>query len=441
MPYTQTTLAQYIAQIGTLMDDLGNVYWTPQEITYATYEALRVWGAYTNYWRQRGSFQAKPNDPSPWYDLSVKIPALRSRSYILNQMVQEMQYMLLENPSGVTGTGMSQQVSIGSILNAIQIARNRFVLDAHLPLSVHAGFASPPPQEGMVEFDQKTVFVHRVAWQDTVSGTWTNLWREDAWSIDKAFPQWTLNPGSPKVYSEAESAPLRLQIAPPPMTSGVAEALTVDSLTMSLGNPNTLFGVPDEWVHAIKYGALSYLLAGEGQIKDMTRAQYAEKRYQQAVDMAKDARSIIRLLANNVPLPIDSMMAIDAGFPYWRNANPAPPNVVGVLYDMVGIGPVDAPYGIAADVVRSAPLPGLNDPLQIGQEDLDHITDYVSHVLTFKCGGTDFTSTMGAYDSFMSAVGSRQGVNAAKIRYLEPLFGQPQREWQQRPDRIEVSNA
>lgn len=439
MPYTTTTLGQFVTQISEVMDDPGAVYWKSPQIVSTTYEALLAWGAYTNYWRERGSFSLDPTAPKPYYSLNEQLPTLRTRTWTLNQMVIDIQYMLLENPSGIAGTGMTGQVTIASILNAIKVTRNRFVLDTHLPLSVHDASASPPPPQGLVVFDQRSVFVHRASWKDADSGTWQTLWRQDEWAADHGTELWTITPGSPLQFSEASQSPLQLQLIPPAANDGLVETLDVYSLEMDLTNPSSTFDIPDEWVHAVKYGALSYILYGEGQIKDVLRAEYAEQRYQQAVQIAKEARSVIRLTCNGVPLVIDSLFAMDAGTPFWRNQS-GRPQMAGVLYDMIVVNPgmPDQAYGMTADVVRTAPLPALDEFMPIGSEDLDEFTDYVTHALTFQCGGTDFKSTFPAYDNFMSSVAGRKGINAAKIQYLTPLFGQPQKEWQQRPDRVEA---
>jgi hypothetical protein len=59
----------------------------------------------------------------------------------------------------------------------------------------------------------------------------------------------------------------------------------------------------------------------------------------------------------------------------------------------------------------------------------------------FKCGGQDFTSTFTSYDNFMATVGKQTNVNRVRIQYMTPILGQPQKEWQQRPDRLETSRA
>ena len=439
MPYTAIRLSDLVTQISTIVDDTTQVYWTVAEIQYAIWEALRVWGAYTNYWRSRGTFQVTPTDSSPFYYLPALLPTLRSQSWTLDQMTQEIQFMLLENPSGVAGTGMSGQVSIGTILTAIQRARNRFVLDTRLPLTYHPLLKSTMDAFGMLTIDSATVFIHRAGWVDNYSSLWYNLWRQDEWTVDKSNLDWTLNPTTPQSFSEAESAPLKIQLMPPPISDGVLDGLTVDSIQFASPNvPGQLFFIPDEWTHAVKYAALSDILTAGNQIKDDLRAQYAESRYKQAVAMALNAKSISRVLVNNTPVPLDTLQAIDAGYPYWRNQQ-QPPSIAASLYDFLVIPPVDQTYGVAVDLVQTAILPSSGDYIQLGQEDMDHIVEYAISVLMFKCGGNEFKSTLAGYDSFMKAVASRNEANAAKIQYLAATLGQPAKEWGVRPERVKLN--
>lgn len=437
MAYSTYTLGDLLTELGVLLDDQNALYWTTAEKTYAIQEFLRVWGAYTAYWRTRGTFNLTPG--TAFYNLSTVLPLLRTRTWTLNQLTQEVQFACLEAANGISGVGMSGQIGIDSILQSIQRARNKFVIDARFPYSYHSVLASPNA-DGLVGFPNTAVYVHRASWQDALSGTWTNLWREDSWAIDHNNPNWTLEAGIPQMYSESEEAPLELQLVPPPSAAGTLDAITVDSLLIDVTNANATFQLPDEWVHALKYAALQDLFSAESQNKDALRAQYAQMRYEQAMDFAKRARSIIRLLYQGRPLPIDSQFAIDAAQPFWRNQS-GPPNMAGVLYDFLVFNPgsPDLAYGIAADVVQSAPIPTApGDFIQIGPEDIPVLIDYVTHVLTFKCGGNEFRDSFAQYDSFLDAVAMRTGINRAKMRYLSPILGQPEKEQAQRPDRIDA---
>jgi len=136
------------------------------------------------------------------------------------------------------------------------------------------------------------------------------------------------------------------------------------------------------------------------------------------------------------------LASIDAGLPFWRN-QPQKPQVAGAIYDMIAFAPIpDQGYGFAADVVQSAPIPvNGRDSIPLGAEDIPKLIDYCTHVLTFKCGGQEFKDSFAQYDSFLSDAAKRGNINKAKIRYLQPLFGQPNKEQTQRPDRMETVGA
>ena len=332
MPYTQVTLSALIAQIQTLLNDgPPGVYYVQQEVQYAIYEALRVFGALTGNWRQRGIISIGPT--TPWYDLSVLLPALRPRVWTLNQVCRQMQYMLLENPSGIAGTGMSGQVSIGDILSAIQRARNAFVIDTKFPFTIHSSPDVSMTPDGLVTLPNTTIYLHRLAFQDATSGAWSNLWREDAWAADHNNQLWTVQAATPQCFSQSESSPLTAQLIPTPINTGNLEAVTVDSLEIDITNPNATFDIPDEWIYAVMYGALGAIFSA-GQTEDDLRAQYCMQRYQQFVDAARMAKSVIRMTLGGVPLPLDTLANMDAGFPYWRN-QPGKPQMASQLYDIL----------------------------------------------------------------------------------------------------------
>lgn len=444
-PYADVTLSQFITKVSTLMDDSAQMYWTVPEIQAVTYEALLYWGALTGYWRTRASFNAcqfsqqfsGPVWTSPYVDLSQQLPLLRARTYTLGQLTKEIQAALLEAANGVVGTGMSGQITVTAIIDAIQEARNLFVLDAHLPLAYHWPVANTS-QSGIITLPDTSVYVHRLAWQGA-GGQWTPLWRQDAWAEDYSSPNWPNQPGVPTAYSESELAPLMVQLVPPPQGVGTVEAFTVDSLTLAIAD-STPLALPNEWVHAVKYKALSILLSSASQLNDPLRAQYCQKRYEQYISLALNAISILRVLVNGVPTPLDSLSDYDAADPYWMNSTGSP-IAAACMYDWMTLVPaqLDQLYGVSVDITPSAPLPGLAGYMPVGTEDLPNIEKYVRHALTFKCGGKEFTSTLSEYDSYMHSVDGRKRINKAKIQYLEPLFGAGTREWQMRQDQAEAA--
>lgn len=420
-----------------MLDDPQENYWVRQEKYYAIWEAMFVWGAYTGHWRARDDFYLDPAKPDPYYDMSVLFPVYRPRNWTLGKLVEDIQYMSLENPGGVSGTGMSGQIGIQAILQSISKACNRFFVDACIPYSVNQSVPSPAPNSSIVNLPQNCVIVHRCMWQDTQTGTWYPLWRQDAWAQDRAFPNWTTNPDWPRVFSESEISPITLEVYPAPNNTGKLEAITVDSQEVDLSNSNQVLFLPNEWVHAIKYCALADLFSNESQCVDVVRATYAEARYKQALEMTKAARSIIRATAMNTPLPIDSMAAMDAGQMYWRNQS-GPPVVGSVLYDILVVSPMpDNSYPITVDMCITAPIPQSGaDFVNLGKEEIRAILFYAAHVLTFKCGGSEFQNTFDNYDDFMRSIENRNQITSAKILYLKSILGQAQKELSARPDKL-----
>lgn len=431
--YDQNTLGSLSDQLGVLMDDQNGLFWVTAEKHYAIWEALRTWGALTGNWRQRGVFNI--TSATPWYALNAELSALRTRTWTLNQVVTQMQYMILENPSGIAGTGMSGQIDIESILQAVKRARNQFVVDVNLPFTVHNTELTVTPTDGLVQLPNETIFLHRLSWRDITSGTWTNLWREDSWATDHSNPAWLTEPGSPVSFSQSQLSPLEAQLVPLPLNGGNLESVTVDSLQIDTSDADATFDIPDEWIHAVMYCAMADIFSS-GQLDDYVRFTYCTTRYGQAVDAARMARSIIRLQINGNVLPIDSLAAIDAGRPFWRNQSSRPASA-GVLYDLLAFANTpNTTYSVSADVVRSAPLPTSDIELvQIGPEDISEILNYAVNVLTFKCGGNEFLETMKGYDSFLAAAANRNKVLAVKARYMQPIFAQAQIEQLNRPDR------
>lgn len=431
MAFNQISLDNLSFQIGNSLDDQREIYWTRLEKYYAITEALRVWGAYTSYWRTRGSFNLTPN--VPYYDLSSKLPLLRPRTVTLQDMVQEIQYHCLEAPNGISGLNMSGQVQVSSIITAIARARNRFVIDSCLPLELIASSMGPPTPEGLCSVDEDIVYIHRAGWQDAFSQKWSNLWRQDEWAYDKTDPTWMTDPGEPQSFSEALNSPLNLQIYPPPNNQGNLELIAAKSITMDINNPASPLNFPDEWCHGIKYAALNDIF-DSGMIFDPVRAEYCETRYQQAVSGITNIKTVNRLIIGNNQVPIDSYAALDAGDIYWRNRYGSP-ETCGVMNDFLVIAPLpDKSYGASVDLVQSAPIPATGDAfIQIGQEELANLIDYCVNYLTLKCGGKNLQDTFGNYDSFMTKVDQRKANNDVKIMYLNALTNQPMKEEIDRP--------
>lgn len=428
--YSQYTISSLVAEIADLIDDPTFIQWKYAEIRYGVIEALRWWGALTGYWRARGSFSAVSG--TPWYDLSVQIPNLRPRTVTFNDIAQEMDYHLFEQPGGVSGTGLSGQFSNSSILQSIARARNRLVMDAGLPLTVNSLQAISGVVDGRFYVDESYAYLRHGYWKDAVSGAWSPMRPTDAWSQDAYSPLWTLNTGIPNAFSVSVTRPLEVQLYPIPANDGEIEwvsANTVQYDVDEIESDDTL-SLPDEFTPAVKYAALSDLLSMDGEGSDPQRADYAEKRYQQFVMVAREHRSAVRVQINNTPIGLSALSNLDSAFPRWRMSSGRPYNA-GCDLDLIALAPVaNSGFGVTCDVLQSAPIPASDTTqfLQIGREVIPVIIDYVQHYLSFKLAGTEFITSIPTYDTFTQEAKARNGIQSNWIKMMGPLYGVPGKE-------------
>ena len=428
MPYSQYTQASFTKELAQALSDPGHVYWSQDELNRALNEALLHWGAITSYWTTRATFQTAPG--VPFYDLSTQLAALRTRAYTYDNLTREIQYHLIEPSSGVAGTGMTDQFTIGQITSALARRRNQFVIDTRLPLTFTT-FPAPAPPVNLIPLDQSVALIARLAWIDATTGIVTPLRRSDSFAAQSFSPVWNLNPGKPYAYSQVEAMPGNIVLIPPPLASGSLH-LTYASTRVAAPSAGLSFAVPDEFALAIKYGALEEILGTTSQGYDPIRAKYCAERYSAAIDLAAFHRSLIQVRIGDVLLSLSTLAALDSGNPFWQTGT-GTPRIAACAYDLLAFTPVpSSAFSITCDVIQAAPLPALpTSYLQLGSEELAYLFDYCRHILQIKVGGVEFVQSMPLYDNFLKGATQRTKLITAKARYLTPLFSVPQQQEQQ----------
>jgi hypothetical protein len=423
LAYAQTTLDDLTNTIAQLMGDPSFVYWKQDEIYRSVSEALLFWGAMSSYWRDLGNFTTSTG--VGFYDVSAQLPTLRTRNYTLGQLTTEIQYHLLENPAGISGTNATIQFSISEITAALTRNRNKLLLDSQVPFTYANGLNTPPTPDGQCALDQTVALIERAAWLDGTSGKSYMLHRIDPWEADGLFPAWQTNPGNPVAYSTIETVPLGFQFVPPPASAGTLNLLYCATNTMAVAD-GTSFAYPDEYVHAIKYFSLYEALSTYDPGFDANRARYCLERYKQIVELSQQQHSVVRVLISGVQIPLDRLYNLDTLRPGWEDTS-GQPDAAACAFDELALANVpNGAYSVTVDVIRSAPLPTLGtDFIQVGKEELPYIIDYCRHVLSFKQGGQEFIATMPLYDNFVRGATQRNRFLKIKARYLTPLFSQP----------------
>lgn len=397
MAYALVTFAQAKAQLASLLDDPDNVYWADAELGLYIHEALRTWGAFSHYWKERGVFSSAAS--TAFYSLQTQLPSLLGYTVTDRDLISVIQYQLLEPSTGSSWTG-TDQFTLADLTQAIQRRRDAFLVATGIVLarSTPAVIANA---SGRSALDQTIIDVRRCAYQVAGEDAWNTLWRSDEYAFGAATAMtWTQTPGTPETFSVSSVPPVTIQLMPPPLASGTLDLITTNSgSALDPASTPTILGVPDDFAWVIKWGALADLLGRDGQARDPERAEYCQARWEEGIMLARMYSSIVQLQVNDTPVYTISLQALDTSDPAWQSTEGQP--VLGALagHNLLALSPVpDAIYGISADVIRRAPVPaGDGDYLQIGAEEFDIVLRYAEHIAAFKMAGDEFKATLPQY--------------------------------------------
>ena len=429
MAYSSYTLADLTSEVLNSLGDPAGVYWNAAtEVKNAINEALREFSGTTSYWRKRVVTNLLGYGASSWVDLSTNAETApyRARTTTIDSLVKEIQAHLCEPGSGFSGSGMTTQFTITEILQSIYLAVNRFFLDAQLPLSVTRLPVASVPPDGNFTLPDSTVYVHRLSWRD-VNFVYYCLFRSDEFAADSLIQDWQLNPATrPIAFSQLDSAPLQVQLIPPPISSGVLELVSVS--TPTLPDYVTPINIPDDFAHAVKYLAMVNLLTTDGETTSSLLAQYCSARYHQIISAAKLQRCIARLMINNKTVPLNPLATLDSTLPFWRNqaARPIPFGAASLFDLLIFYPPLVQPVGASLDLITTAPVLNVSgDFVQLGKEEVEFIIDYAQHYLSFKMQGAEFQQTLPLFDDCQKLIVNRNSILANQGRYLTGAFDQP----------------
>lgn len=199
-------------------------------------------------------------------------------------LLTDLQYALIEPPDG-GANWPSGLWTRDEVLHALTERQNRLLKDTLLLTTV-----SPliPAAATVHRFPLPADLIRIVAvvWRGS-DGYVRELLRVDSFEADHALPTWeTTDTNPPLVYMEEETPTLQIQIAPAPSVPGNLDLLYV-ALAPALTGNGQAFTVPDEWTVGLKYGTLADLLSKDGRGQDLSRAQYAEARFQLQIEISR----------------------------------------------------------------------------------------------------------------------------------------------------------
>lgn len=310
------TRAEARAAIRQRLQDPDGAFWTDDELDDLINEALRAWNSAALYFRSRGTFNTIPSQA--FYDISDVLSdgseLILERTLTVQQITKSIIYALMENAGeevdGSTWVG-TESFSLDDIQQAVVRRVNRFLEDTGQIVTQSQVVVSPG--SGIVDIPTEWIDVRRAGWITPESGH-SVLWRTSEYVADSQFNDWNVSPGKPETYSVAVVPQIRLQLLPAPDDLGTLDLLMVNALTVT-GALNIFndFG----WV--IKWGAIADLLGQDGEARDAERAQYAEQRYQEGVQLAKIMTTVLRGEINGQVIQSCALFDLDAGVPNWQD--------------------------------------------------------------------------------------------------------------------------
>lgn len=401
MPYTHTTYAQLKTQLANRLGDATKIFWTDTELGIYLTESLRTFGLCSGFWRARGIVTLQPT--ISFYDLQSTLSgSLLTPTVTDRDLIQSIQYSLLESTSTQTSWPGTSQFTYNDIVNAIQLRRNQFLADTGVILTHNTQVANTDDRQTLSD---NVIELRRLAWLGlSPFAYYTSMWRSDEVEFTANDSFWNIEPGTPRVYSVMLPPPLQIALTPPPSTNGILDIISVN--TGPSLNPvvsATVLGIPNDLCPGIKWGVMADLFGIDGQARDLSRANFCEKRYQQYVQLGTLLSSVLLAELNGQSLIPESLHGFDASFADWQNDLGQPRYIAMDGWNLASVYPVpDKVYSATFDVVRNTPVPTADtDQIQIGREQLDGIIDYAEHIAMLKVGGAEFTATARQADNFL----------------------------------------
>lgn len=196
--------------------------------------------------------------------------------------LEQLQYVMLEPPDG----GQSWPSDLWSrdeVIDYVNERQDAFVKATHIRVES----VTIPLVIGTSRYTLPANWVAtvRVYYQPTV-GQKKALTKSSGWEADHGIPTWPTQ-ATPKLYMDAETPTLTLQIAPTPDAAGSLELIYVANCDPIDGDGVFSMTVADEFIPTLKYGALADMFSKIGRAHDPSRAAYCQQRFDLGVDIAR----------------------------------------------------------------------------------------------------------------------------------------------------------
>jgi hypothetical protein len=430
--FSWLTYGQTKTELALRLGDTGKVFWTDAELGLYITESLRVWNALTAYWAESYSLNLSPPFPGNWFAAngsgSPRHPTLTD-----SDLYTLIEYHLLEPPTGSTWSG-TNQFSISDLSQAASRRRNEILQVSACNM---AEYLLPiTPNTSTAQLTDLVLDVRRVRWVPVIGqGSPVTLYRGDSRTFQYFTP----------AYQQTEANPLRWDvIGQPPQTVAVDALVNIPSTLQVLemqggadfvpATPSPLL-MPDDWMWVLKFGAMADILSKEQEGKDLERAAYCRKRYEEGLKLMQHMPWLLQGFVDNVPVDTQPLAGADRFNYEWQSRSGAFPELVVGGVDLFAVSPVATSITtIGMVLVANAPVPvSDSDEIQVPRDVLDCILSEGQHLALFKCGGAEFAQSMALHQEF-TGMAMRQNSRLRESGILSTTIRPPvDRQEQQQP--------
>jgi hypothetical protein len=400
--YAYLTLAAARTELAARLEDPSFVFWTAQELNDIIAQAVRCWQALTGTFKQRAVFSINLNggiDGSSFYDLNSILPNFQ---FIVTdlQVVNMALAALLEPPLTFDWVGTGQ-FNFHQITDSLQNRINRWMGDTGANVTRNIQDVGTGPTAARIFLPEGVMDVRRAAWVNTV-GFYSTLWRDDELAMPAFRFGGNLTPVDPPVvWGRFTIPPVGIEVYPIPANPGQIETLVVEQGPQIGRSPSAIVAspavlhIPEDFIYGMVFGALADLCAADGPMRDLDRANYAESRYQESVELYKLNPTLIDTLIDGVQVWTGSVFEMDSFLASWQ-AVPGQPRFCGMAgRNLVAFGPTPGSiHSVTMDVVGNIPLPAADgDFLQVDRGAINPLLDYAQHLASWKMSGVEFHNT------------------------------------------------
>jgi hypothetical protein len=424
MAYTHTSLTSARIWLAEKLGDTSLVFWTGNELDRYIQEAIRILNCLTGFHRTRTSFTTVANQAI--YDLTTTSGPTTHLSHTVtgSEAMLQLSYHLLEPASSGTTWNGGPMFPSAAAAQALIRRRNMFLVDTLCYLKHTTIAATTPLTDGRVSgLDQDYAYFHRLAWKDA-NGKYTQMWPEDELVATASRRNWNTPSDPPYAWSVVASPQLSLQLIPHIATSGTLDVIVLETSS----NLGSVLGIPDDYLWAVKYGAMADLLMHEGPARDPDRAEWCAEMYQLGVRLASKHPCVLSAEISGQPLIMSNLHSLDASRAGWQGKPAATPDAIasaGLNLIALAYPPRSSTVTVELDIVAKATVPTVSsaENLQVREDQLGAVLQWAAHIALLKCSGAEFkASSIGGRRLFEIAdrYTSQQISNS---QYLAEMYG------------------